>query len=367
MVRAIEFAQKCSDRASWLTAEHLATEVQAYRADAASTEARMDAAFERRFGIRGFGDIVRTWWGPKTDSLGLCLARQIPTWSSESVGLHLLARHINKQMPCVARPLAFTRDSYGRNPYKDSLVQPRAVKFNKEGKARGTKPVILVPPPQMAMTLRKNPIFQSLRVREGTYFGIEVPEIPLVELHYLLRSKVLGPEGDVQHDISTFHNATLRASMSTGPEGTPEHIYLDRDGEEVRVPARLWFDNRLTQTEMDNARPPASWYYTLYLSMFTTGEHVLVSTLDPYKVYPTFYDTCIEVERLTGKLPLVVWVPYEVDIPQVARSYGNEVNPSLLLNPSWDQHIKPPSPSAHLFNTMRYFREQILLVPPSKI
>jgi len=130
----------------------------------------------------------------------------------------------------------------------------------------------------------------------GTNLGL-----PLPMFHSLIRRVAFGSTNGV-YDVSKLHNETLVDAVRR-----PTEAYQCEKGRDQKVSVS-------GLSSFDGVRPPASWYYPLYLSWFLDGRMVLLETYDnPESAVPRakilFEETMTAIERETGLKPLVAQIP----------------------------------------------------------
>lgn len=127
----------------------------------------------------------------------------------------------------------------------------------------------------------------------------------LTGYHQGLRTALFGERGYVP-DISAMWNEVFLAAKNK-----PEFAYGIIAGKEDK----LRVGQALIEGPMAHElRPPSGWYYPIYLSLFLTGEMVLLETYDnPDGGVPEakklFERAMKEVENGVGYLPIVVEIP----------------------------------------------------------
>ncbi|NQV87994.1 MAG: hypothetical protein HQ402_00370 [Parcubacteria group bacterium] len=125
----------------------------------------------------------------------------------------------------------------------------------------------------------------------------------LISYHNGLRASVFGPDY-LCPDLSLFHAECLAKSTKR-----PSFVYKNVDGYDVRDSLMDGVDNA-----DDTYRPPASWYYPLYLAMFLLGDMVLLETYEnPDSGVPEakklFERTMKIIQSMMGAYPIVIEVP----------------------------------------------------------
>ena len=154
----------------------------------------------------------------------------------------------------------------------------------------------------------------------------------LPHFHAMMRVAVFGHSNPTL-DVSLLHAESLKRATRR-----PEMIYRDIRGYD-RIGAIDSMDESL-----ECYRPPASWYYPLYLSWFLNGSMVLLETYEnPDGGVPEakklFEQTMFTVQSATGFLPLVVEIPpltpemlycnrHLIDSPDCLGTIGNRTNAS---------------------------------------
>lgn len=331
-----------------------------YRATAANTTARLNAYYEQEYGIPNFCQSLADWWGQPGPGVEFVMARQIPTWSVESLSLHLLADWCSRNgLPAQAAPVSFTRDCYGRHGYKESLIKARVVR--QCGEKVMVRGVPLLP---IGVQLAPPPILRHLNTTERGYlFGEKASGEVLTSFHERFRRRALTAAGETNghlRDVSPWFEQSLRASLGSTAPKRPEYLFVQDGRTDRRVSVRE-LDNRPGLLER-SLRPNALWYYTLYLSMFVTGERVLVASLDEDESVHEMFAAFADVEAICGRKPLIVWVPYtsgEAVTTNGETVLFNEVNPATLED-GWRSKIGDPPMGSTAYDAMKYFELAVL-------
>jgi hypothetical protein len=338
----------------------VADRIAEYRAKAPETRARLDEHFHTHYGIPGFSTEVDSWWRKDTSRVALCMARQIPTFSVEGLSLHLLADWANANgLPCAATPVSFIRDCFGQHGYKDGLIKLRELTHHK-GQIGVTGRPILPKEQREGITL-KRPLLTTLTVQPGEYWGRRVPDgTTLIDFHYAMRHAALNGEGGVDLDVSSFFEACLRHSLRSDAPGKPDYFFVAREGYDEKVT-----DHRDIDLDASSLRPNAYWYYIMYLSLFTTGERVLVASLDDDDDVHAMFGVFADIEAICGLSPLILWVPYKPDpkaplkTKKELKILFNEINPRTLRG-GWRKKIELPSGAVGVYDAMEAMERQVL-------
>jgi hypothetical protein len=242
---------------------------------------------EQRYGISDIDRIVGEYFSSDgvDHPIGF-LARQIASVCTEDIAFNLLAEALGFT-PLTA---TFTRDSFNaNNGEKLSRVDVPWISWSYRSRAYALRYERLTP--LTNEELEGIPLDRIKIDTRGT----------LPEIHANFRQKAI-PHAAVR-DASELHTQLLRLAA-----WKPSQIFREKDGKERRV--ELCGDELIE----DRDRPPASWYYPIYLSWFLDGSMVLFETYDnPHKdvlrAKEAFVDAVGEIWRATNYTPIIVKVP----------------------------------------------------------
>lgn len=252
----------------------------------------VDAFIEKQYGIACFTHLVHTHL-PLSAQAAMCrgqtiglLARQVPGICAEDVAMYILCRKLG----LFPLALSFTRDTF--------------VTMNHDKRHR-------VKIPWVEWSKKNNRVVRFEDISTEGIVSIErrrLDSIPvknassLIEYHRSLRHQVFNGSYEMD-DVSRFHGELL-ARATRNP---PESVYREVNGKDRLVKGAYTPDEARALI----VRPPSEWYYPLYLSMFATGEIVLLETYEnPDGGVPEakrlFEETMDGLARAYGWMPLVV-------------------------------------------------------------
>ena len=251
---------------------------------------RLEKWAEGGYGIPFFGDMVRRHFEPaftqyfEERTAGI-LARQVPSIMIEDVACFIFSQALG------LRPVALSllRDAFtDKNPDKVRRVNlPWASWSNSGHLVRRYERIVAFDNRAL-----EGKVLRGITTKDGNY---------LSEYHRLLRERVFGMRYDL-HDASAFHvECLLKARI------LPEYVWREtRLGYEEKV-----YRSQIKAADFPYLRPPAEWYYPLYLSLFLDGRMVLLETYEnPEASVPyarlLFEKTMRRLEREVGFRPLVV-------------------------------------------------------------
>jgi hypothetical protein len=245
---------------------------------------KIDAFAQEKYGIANFTAISKNSLNlPENRTYGI-LCRQIATARIEEVAYLAASRFLNMT------PVNFTLvgDVFNsRNIDKVHLVKVRAI----TGHSKLGQPIVCI------QTLAKPSAVEGLILSEIRLGGVSLPDY-----HLNLRKKTFGALLPPTRDIGTLlFNLYLRASRNR-----PSFVFEAKDAKSVKTPTE--------SADLKNARPPAAWYYPLYLANFVLGNLVLYETYENEKggvpkIRKDFRAAMDNVFDAVGTYPLVVKIP----------------------------------------------------------
>lgn len=299
--------------------------------------------FRKNTGIQSFWDVVSDYF-PATLTVGLCLARQIPTINIEHAAFSLFAEWLAmRDIKCKAMSLSVTRDAYHwKNEYKHSLAKIPLL-FQNEGWHIQNRDIL-------SKAVHRNidgKILEFLQTIEG---------VSLPAYHYRLREGFFGSI-DVTMNLSEFFIKVLSLCSLADCPRKPETVFREIYGREIEVPFNLKLFER-----GETLRPPASWHYVPYLMLFVSGERVLISTVDDDEEVTQWFDSAIKViERVCDFGPLIIASPAQVEV----RNFQSRLLeiPKRFLADNFNvlrSEITFPETTQNLFEVMEDFEKQII-------
>ncbi len=242
---------------------------------------------EQRYGIRDIDRIVGEYFSSDGVDYPIgFLARQIASICTEDITFNLLAEALGFT-PLTA---TFTRDSFSAdNGEKLSRINVPWISWSYRSRAYALQYERLTP------------------LTNEDLEGIPLDRIKidmrgmLPDVHANLRQRTM-PRAIVR-DASELHARLLKLSTRK-----PAQIFREVNGRERRL------ELRESESIEDRDRPPASWYYPMYLSWFLDGSMVLFETYDnPHKdvlrAREAFMGAVGEIWRATNYTPIIVKVP----------------------------------------------------------
>ena len=297
------------------TVESLRQEVESRTEKKPEINSRMDEICWNEFGISDFSQKVENLL-PAGDLIHFCLSRQVPNINVEHLGMELLIRWLYKNgIPAVLSPLSFVEDVYSaRNPYKASLVKVPIYKIARNGCPCCQNLSLVANFPGSGM---EGMAISKISAKDGS-------SIP--EFHSEWRRLVLGDSG-IAADISNFFRQCLLECLENDGKIKPKFIFQrGEDGKEEKIALNRF---RLNGNR-GNVRPPADWYYLIYLMLFLDGSRALLSTVgDDAKVDSWFQESIRGIKDNVSLEPLIVDIPCEVEQGGF-RSKLNEVPEAFL-------------------------------------
>ena len=292
-------------------------------------------------------------WMPPEEVLHLVLARQIATVSLENLSAHLLGSWINKQFPARTETVTFVRDTWAANAYKQSLTTIPMLTCIRDGLA-SLRSIKVIPKTERT-TVSAAQLLNGIPARlQRSKWGIDF-QGTLPDLHKLLRCRA-NMDGNDAFDISDFWMSCAQASSQP-----PPLIYAERGGRAVPM--------TLNGRAIDGYwRPPASWYYLLYLCLFVTGDRALIATTieeDDESIRNLFLRNIALIEECTGFPPLIVWLPHysqHLKRPGGAPLNFTEVNPAVFQQ-GWQEELTMPDPHISCYDAMDHLIHAVASLP----
>lgn len=300
------------------------------------------------YGVPNFSEIIQEKF-PDNSRFGLCLARQIPNANIEHLAHVIVADWVSKNgIPSQAVPMAFTRDCFsGRNPLKKSYVQ---IPFLKRGRKGLCSLVQEIVHPEQRGSL-DGMILHAIKTTENT---------PITEYHLELRRQA-GLE-EVEVDLSDFFLQCLDYCLA-GNGKKPEFVFVEEGEKEKRMSTKKLNGHKI-------CRPPADWFYDLYLMLFVDGQRALLSTVDDDDNVSGWFRKAIQkIEKITGFLPLIIDTPKGVTTRNQTKSGEAAPNFSseLLEIPGWvfqitdwKTKIQTQNLASSVFEAMNLFEEKLI-------
>ena len=244
--------------------------------------------------------------------LNICLARQVPCQNIEHLAIAKLASFLSENgLSAKAVPMAFARDSFtSNNEYKASLIKIPYL-------FRGRKGGLIVKKESILARLHRESIDGKILDQLKTEDGLGLPDF-----HYALRKNIFG-DNDCFVDFSSFVKEVAFQSVESRSVNMPGYVFIRSGMKERKVhPFDADFSNG------QDPRPPADWFYFLYLMMFLDGGSALASTVDEDpRVIAWFSDNMKKIKEICGFSPLLIDTPLKVRV--------EDLSSKLIEFPMW--------------------------------
>lgn len=262
----------------------LSAEILARKSDKTGLDKRIDMFAKKEFGISGFTEISEQNLILAPNRPHGILCRQVATARVEEICSFLSCKYLGLS------PVNFTFgiDTFStRNADKVNLVKVRfAVGHSKNG-----QPLIRVEKIADPQTL-EGIILREIKVKEG---------ISLPEYHRRLRSRTFGRSCPQTREIGALFSLYLRKAKKHPP------WVFEANGSRTEKKS-------VGSANLYASRPPASWYYPLYLANFVSGNLVLFETYenkngDVHKIKEEFRAAMDMIMDAIGIHPMVVETP----------------------------------------------------------
>lgn len=340
---------------------HWMQRVDVHRTVAARTRERLDAFVQTQYGIHEFSRQVDGWF-PVQNQPVLCMGRQIPSCSVEALSLSLLRTWACVQgFPCSVGYISFADDGYGNHAYKHSLVRMRILRQKRSSLCIDGQRILCE---EDERRLQHQPMLRTLRVRPGSYCGMRVDDyIGLVEFWERMRRTCMhGFEQERVFDIGPCFETWVRECVTHHAPLQPPYIFIEQNERWHRS------EDVASALQHKKIRPSAFWYYFLYLALFTTGDRILVASLDEDDAVHEMFAAMDAVRSACGMSPLILWVPYKsrgtyrVPPGNGMHLLHNEVNPKTFLS-GWSSRIVLPKTSSP-FEAMADLQDQLVRLGP---
>lgn len=304
--------------------EELRREIKNRTENREKIRARIDEYCERYYGIKDFSSIAEELFGEQ-QGFGVCLSRQIPTVSIQHLAKHLFARWLTENgVSAVPIALGFKADSFFfASDLKRSYCDiPYYEVFS------ATKRVV------ERCQVRKIIKGKERIELDGRILGnitTVVEGKTLVSFHQDLRGQVLG-EDRLEIDLSDFFQECLKKCLDSESKEKPDYVFVENGNSKEKTVA----------TENLNGhkilRPPAEWYYVLYLLLFLDGSRALLSADKHSKKSEALYEKAINaIEKAIGFSPLIISIPKEIKLGSGYKSNLLEVPKEIVANSYSDE------------------------------
>ena len=244
---------------------------------------KINRLVEEKYGIVEFTELERRYFEAPAAPAGV-LARQVPSATVEDVVCFCGAKKLG------LKPLAFSflEDGfYSCSPYKISLVKPFIIKWLSERYTVERLALLDRTPPERM-------ILKNIIVNGGG---------TLPEFHRQLRERVFNSHPSTTDISDFFRECLIRAEKNKRP---PFVFEEQKDGREKK--------KKTEEADLLKSRPPASWYYPLYLTLFLGGERVLLETYNNPRggvpeIRKKFEIVMKDIKTAIGYYPMVVEIP----------------------------------------------------------
>ncbi len=245
------------------------------------------------YGLPNFTIISDEFFGlracPEDVSPTLLLARQLASMNVEEAACRLLAKSMRHKFVLCS----FKADSFcSQNHDKRQRVKIPWLSWSKKGNPVVYKEYVAKLPMEKLEGVALDQITTA-------------KDLNLAEYHRQLGRQVFGNEATV-FDVSREHERNLR--QATRRPGSCFAI------DETGYARKMTTEDALVSSQIVRLRPPASWYYPLYLTWFLDGTLVLLETYEnPAGGVPEakklFVRTMDYVSSQTGYFPLILRIP----------------------------------------------------------
>ncbi|MFH1656855.1 MAG: hypothetical protein ABH919_00050 [bacterium] len=272
----------------------------------------IDAWAEKKYGITKFSWLVDERLG-KPKGVTTILARQIPTVKLEDVMCSVASRYM--EFNPVAFSLTndryccrnFTKYTYIRIPWL--LQNQKKVLIEHE----------LVVPSSLVNSLEGR-ILASIATNNGDF---------LPDFHQKMRDKTfVGSVSYPVKDLSSFLEELVKISIRSGKYDSS--VFINDEGIEKKVNVKRININKLDEIDV---RPPAGWYYPLYLSLFLDGRRILLESFDDVPDFQPFQQSMDEEIGKLGLNPLILKTPSTVSLNGFSSNLLEEYPKNFLDNP----------------------------------
>ena len=311
-----------------VTPARLMEELEEYRENAEETTYRLNSYVFEHYGIPKVSETLDFWWRD-LPAPAACLARQVISPSTEQLAFSIVGAALSKEHGLDWRIMPFTDDCYGRHRYKESLLKMPHLLHEPGKGCVGVKIVELIPSKEKRKELLEGnpPILHSMFVPM-----LQLPQASnawdtLPSYHGRLWKLATNRAAQSSAEAGSLHSRLLYRSMDRGFDRKPGYFFQAVGKRAVKRDASEW--KTISVADRLRARPPAQWYYFFYLSLFVTGKRVLFASLDDDKDVHAMFEVVEEIERATGRKPLIAAIPYKHATPR-RTFYFNEYNPFFL-------------------------------------
>lgn len=309
-------------------------EIEQRRKNAKKIRSKINEFCNEKYGIENFFAIADKHLGCE-DNFQICLARQIPTPNIEHIALYLASREWGMK-PLF---LSLIRDSYPQNEkngYKKSLVNSPMIFRGRNGKIVAQN-----------IKFSKEKALQNAILSEiKNVNGISLPE-----MHWSLMKQAITHDLPVKKDMSDFFSEVL----SCAKKNLPRKIFVKNGKHEQKID--------FCNYKLDEARPPADWYYIFHLLLFLEGRYGLASTVDEnQEVINWFRINNQKIKDICGFYPLILDIPLKVNADGFCSSL-NEIPKKSLSGNGFMSSISLSKQSSEMcfFEIMKHYETELIV------
>jgi hypothetical protein len=254
--------------------------------------------------------------------------------------------------------MEFTHDCWGRNSYKQSLTSLQML-LNVRNDGLATVRSVPVVPREVRNILNQLPVLSSIPAqvtREKWNLDFQGP---LPDLHRTLR-RTAGLHNGSDYDISDFWSECAHATQ----QPLCSVFIVNGNGRAERRAS-------IPPAFQGYVRPPASWYYLLYLCMFLTGDRALAATTleeDDRSIQDLFFQSIELIEREIGVAPLIIWLPHYSSRLRRGNCKSvdfTEIHPAVL-RPKWKDRVKMPGGGLPCYDAADHIVHSIATLPSTE-
>jgi len=375
--------------------QSLRQEIEQRREQRDGIRRKINCYCQAQFGIPDLYEIVDRFFGPQQEALRVCIARQVPSISIETVAFELLCQWLTLcDFPVTPHVLGLKRDSFVQSRYKQALANMQVVFQGKYAAARTQWPVTettrlrdlsgrifhyirtasvadLLSFFDRTAIVGKKPREMMRDELQRHLNGHDQKHRSLSLFHKALRNMVFGRDGASILDASETFEEFLRSSLAAYPNGNyPSYFFHDDNGHD----AIFYLNGGGVPDDIHkkSLRPPAEWYYLFYMMMFLDGTAALVRTVghDNDECCEWFTKAAQNIKSVCGFEPLFIDVPDQVEVNGY-QSNLFEVGFRLLIpwnaeqgknSTGWHSRISMPSVAATCYDSFRSFAEQAIVL-----
>lgn len=306
----------------------LAAEIKKREESANGIKLMIDMFADREYGIEKFSGIIENFFGLDRKKRYGILCRQVATIRVEEVCFYLACRKF------MLDPVnfVFPGDAFStRNSDKVHLIKvPWIAAHSEKG-----DPIII------------NVKYADFSKFEGLLLGnitLKESELTLPEFHQRMREQVFSQECPPSRDIGELFKLYMAQASKK-----PAYVFQTEGKRSVKKPAET--------ADLSNSRPPAEWYYILYLLNFMAGNMVLFETYendrgDVPEIKKHFSRAMDAIREEVGLYPLVIKIPALTN----EMMYCN----ISLFDPDWINRINIPDDDREIVPLFEELARQVI-------